>query len=82
MLGTDILAVEVTNISRNGIWLLVRNSEYFLPFEKFPWFSTHTVEEIVDVQELRENHFYWPKLDVDLTKEMIENPDNYPLVSQ
>ena len=35
--------VEVTNISRHGIWLLLDDRELFLPFEQFPWFEQATV---------------------------------------
>lgn len=31
--------VEVTNISNHGIWLYIKGTEYFLPFEDFPWFK-------------------------------------------
>jgi hypothetical protein len=33
-----ISAVEVTNVSQHGLWLLIHEKEIFLPFEKFPWF--------------------------------------------
>jgi hypothetical protein len=36
--GSSTLGVEVTNISKNGLWLLVGDTEHFLPFEEFPWF--------------------------------------------
>jgi len=32
------LAVEVTHISQNGIWLLLEDEELLLPYEQFPWF--------------------------------------------
>jgi hypothetical protein len=31
------------------------------------------------VEELMSGHFYWPDLDVDLTAEMIEHPERFPL---
>ena len=38
MPGTSTFPVEVTNVSRHGLWLLVGDEELFLPFEHFPWF--------------------------------------------
>lgn len=29
-----------------------------------------------------DGNYYWPALDVDLTKEMIEHPENFPLRSK
>ena len=44
--GTIISArnnVEVTFISKNGLILLVGDTEYYLPYGKFPWFKTASV---------------------------------------
>ena len=43
MLGTDTLAVEVTHLSSNGIWILIGDDELVLPYEYFPWFRHATV---------------------------------------
>ena len=74
--------VEVGNISRHGVWVLVKGREYFLPFEKFPWFEQATVKQIMDVQLLHGEHLYWPQLDVDLELGCLERPDEYPLIAQ
>lgn len=34
---------------------------------------------ILNVQEPFPEHFYWPDLDVDLTVEIIEHPERFPL---
>lgn len=81
MPGTATLAVEVTNISRHGFWVLLGDEELVLPFAQFPWFKKATVEQLADVQRPTENHLYWPELDVDLSVESIRNPDAFPLVS-
>ncbi len=79
MRGTATSAVEVTNISRHGFWLLVDDRELFLPFEKFPWFKKAAVGAILDVQRPHPDHLHWPQLDVDLTIDSIEFPERYPL---
>ncbi len=81
-LGTSDPEVEVTNISVNGIWLWTRDKEVFLPFEDFPWFRDAPVGKILNVEEPSEGHFYWPDLDVDLTEEIIEHPERFPLKMQ
>jgi len=76
--GTNTLQVEVTNISSHGIWLYVKNKEYFLSYSDFPWFQDKTVKKISNVEALSEDHFYWPDLDIDLSKDIIQNPSHYP----
>jgi hypothetical protein len=80
--GTSTLAVEVTNISKHGFWLLVEDRELFVPFAEFPWFSEAPISAILSVERPRTGHLYWPDLDVDLAEESIEHPERYPLVSR
>ena len=81
-IGKGISEVEVTNISPHGIWLYVKPKEYFLPFEKFPWFKKATIDEILEVEIIHNHHLRWEKLDIDLDLDSLENPDDYPLVYQ
>ena len=78
-LGKSTLAVEVTNISSHGIWLLMGEKEVFIPHEEFPWFKDVPIRKIVNVEESTPGHFYWPELDVDLGIETIEHPERFPL---
>ena len=73
--------VEVTNISAHGLWLFVRDHELFLSYDDFPWFQDQPVRSILNVEEQTPGHFHWPDIDVDLSEEMIEHPDRFPLVS-
>ena len=77
--GRCILETEVTNISTHGLWVLVGDKEYFLPFEQFPWFKDKTINDITKVESFGEGHLYWENLDVDLSVEMIEHPERFPL---
>jgi len=76
------LPVEVTNISRHGIWLLAGGRELFLPYQHFPWFKEQTVAAITHVEELSPGHFYWPDLDIDLSAEIIAHPEKFPLTAK
>jgi hypothetical protein len=80
--GKNTLEVEVTNISMHGFWLLLGEKEFFLPFNEFPWFKDARISEISDVTLINKKHLFWEKLDIDLTLNMIQNPQKYPLISK
>jgi hypothetical protein len=80
-LGQNISTVEVTNISSHGIWILAGEDEMFLPYEKFPWFKDVPIKQILNLEQPFMNHFYWPDLDVDLSTEIIKNPDRFPITN-
>jgi len=72
----------VTNISAHGIWILNHNGELFMSYDDFPWFKNQTINSIFNVEELSPGHYYWPDIDIDLTDEMIEYPERFPLAAQ
>ena len=78
--GKNTSNVEVTQISPNGIWVLIEDTEYFLPYEEFPWFQEATVAQTHNVRLLHGFHLRWPDLDVDLHLESLVNLKKYPLV--
>jgi hypothetical protein len=80
--GRSTSLVEVTDISKHGLWLLLGNKELFVPFQEFPWFRKATVAAIMNVELLEPSHLYWPDLDVDLAVESIEHPEKFPLISK
>ena len=73
------METEVTNISNHGLWILAGDKELFLPYEQFPWFKDKTINDITKVESFGEGHFYWENLDVDLSLDMIEHPERFPL---
>ena len=82
MHGNGILAVEVTNVSQQGLWVFIQNREYFLEYTLYPWFRNATIAQIMNVELLHDIHLYWPDLDVDLEIQSLENPQEYPLISK
>lgn len=78
-IGKDTLKVEVTNISMHGIWILISEREYFLPYVEFPWFKEAKIAEAINVKILNKTHLYWPDLDIDLDLEMLADVESYPL---
>ena len=77
--GKNTSKVEITNISEHGFWILLEGKEYFISFKKYPWFKNAKISCITNVKLFHRHHLYWPKLDVDLTTEILDNPDRYPL---
>ncbi len=75
------MEIEVTNISSHGLWILADEKEFFLSYEDFPWFKDKTVNDITKVESFEQRHLYWENLDVDLSLEMIEHPERFPLQS-
>ncbi len=80
--GSDISAVEVTNISKHGFRLLLGEDKVFLPFDTFPCFRDAPVGKILHVERPAEHHLYWPELDIDLEVESIFHPERFPLASK
>ena len=76
--GTTTSQIIVTDISPDGIWVLISDEEIFMPFEQFPWFRKATVEEILNVVEEHPGSYNWPDLDVDLGLDSIRHPEKYP----
>jgi Protein of unknown function (DUF2442) len=80
-LGSNTSAVEVTNVSPHGFWLLLGAEEIFISFEQFPWFKDAPVGKLFHVERPTEHHLYWPELDVDLAVESLSHPERFPLIS-
>lgn len=80
LLGANTSGVEVTNVSRHGIWILARSRELFMSFQDFPWFKDAPIGKITNVEEPSPGHFHWPDLDIDIGLRTIERPDDFPLI--
>jgi hypothetical protein len=79
--GKNIL-VNVENITPFGIWLFVKENEYFLSYGDYPYFKDQTLKSIQNVKLVHDYHLYWPDLDIDLEIDNFENPQKYPLKSK
>jgi hypothetical protein len=80
--GTNTLNSPVIRIEQGGFWLQEGGREYFVSFEQYPIFETATVAEIFDVETPFPGDFHWPQLDADIEIDMLEHPENYPLVAR
>ncbi len=78
----ESISVSVENITPFGVWIFVKEKEYFLSYKDYPYFKDQALSSIQNVQLLHGYHLYWPELDVDLEIDNLENPDKYPLKSK
>lgn len=79
--GTNISEIEVTNVSKHGVWLLIHDQEAFVSFEEFLWFKEAAIGKLLNVELPSPHHLYWPELDIDLAVESLFHPERFPLVS-
>jgi hypothetical protein len=78
--GRNILTAEIQIVSTQGIWILIKDKEFFLPFTEYPWFKKATIGQIFDVELYQGKHLHWPSLDVDLDIEILKHPEKYKLI--
>ena len=78
--GINTSNIEITQISLNGIWVLVNGEECFMSFDQFPWFRNATIAQIHNVELLHGTHLRWPDLDIDLHLDSLKNLVKYPLI--
>ena len=80
--GAGTSAVEVTNVSKHGFWILLDDEEMFLPFVEFPWFKEAPIGKLMSVERPSKNHLYWPDLDIDLSADSLRHPERFPLIAR
>jgi len=78
LVGDNISEVEVTHISLGGIWVLIDDKEYFVPFDMFPILRDATVAKIHNVRLARAGYLNWPALDLEVALESLGNPATVP----
>jgi hypothetical protein len=58
--------VEVTLITRHGLWLLTTNRELFVSFIEFPQFRNVPSIKLKHVAQLHSDILYWPDLHIEI----------------
>ncbi len=73
---------EILNISPFGMWVLMNKKEYFIDYSRYPWFKEANMREIGNVNIIGFNSgLHWPDLDIDVSVEALENPEQFPLIA-
>ena len=63
--------IKVTEITNTGFNIVIRTTEYFCPFDRFPWFHDKNPDDIRNV-EGDADHLFWDVLDVDLSEDSFK----------
>lgn len=71
--------VGVTMINARGILLFVGGKEYYLSYDRYPWFRNAKVSDVLDVTMPNEDSLRWDAIDVDLEIDSIIHPERYPI---
>jgi hypothetical protein len=64
----------------DGILVSVQGKDYFLSFERLPWFKTAKVSDIMNVVADGDDAICWETLDVGLEIDSLRHPEKYPMV--
>ena len=80
--GKNFSGCEVSAITPHGLWMLIHDKEYFLDFSTYPWFKKKNLEDIFEVILEHDHLVHWPKLDIDLSLEILEAPQRFPLLAK
>lgn len=78
--GTNILDWEITSINNLGIWILIENKEYFIPFADYQEFKNASLHQVLAVKFLPPSQLRWDEIDVDIELQALKQPEAFPLI--
>jgi len=64
----------------DGIFLTVYGDDYYLSYNRLPWFKNAKISDIFNVEMVGDYAIRWDNLDVDLEIDSLKYPERYPLV--
>lgn len=82
--GGGTFSAEVIRVDDEGIALKLGEepaAEFFLSYERYPWFRYGSEQDVKAVERWSEDHLHWEILDVDLHVGDLRSPERYPLTS-
>ena len=74
------ILVSVRSIMPDGIFLSVYGKDYYLSYNRLPWFRDAKISDIFNVSMMGDDAVRWESLDVDLEIDSLIYPEKYPLV--
>jgi len=78
--NTENTSVKILSINAEGISLSVAGKDYFISYNRVPWFRNARVNEIMNVTMMGRMGIRWEDLDIDLEIDSLEHPEKYPHV--
>ena len=78
--NTENISVKVLSINSEGVYLELAGKDYFISYNRVPWFRNARVSEIMNVSLMGRMGIRWEDLDVDLEIDSLEHPEKYPHV--
>lgn len=78
--NTDNTSVKVNSINSDGIFINAFGKDYFLSYNRLPWFKNAKVSDVLNVTILGKSAISWETLDVDIEIDSLNYPERYPLV--
>ena len=79
MSGTVTLTSEITNITKDGLWLLTLGDEYFVSFQDYPVLEHATIKQLNSFFEISPGQFHWADLDCDIELDALKHPEHFQL---
>ena len=78
--STETISVNVRSIMPDGIFLTLYGNDYYLSYNRLPWFRDAKISDIFNVKMIGDYGIRWDTLDVDLEIGSLKYPEKYPLV--
>jgi len=78
--NTKHTSVSVRSIMPDGIFLTVFDNDYYLSYNRLPWFRNAKISDIFNVAMMGDDAIRWDTLDIDLEIDSLKYPERYPLV--
>lgn len=78
--NSEDISVRVVSINADGIFINAFGRDYFLSYNRLPWFKNAKVSEILNVSSMGTTAISWNSLDVDIEIDSLNHPEKYPLV--
>lgn len=78
--GISTSACNVTGINDLGLWVLVIDKEYFIPFSDYPGFKDSSVNQILSIRFHPPSQLHWKEIDIDIELDALSQPSSFPLI--
>lgn len=78
--NTESTCVKVLSINTDGIFIDAFGKDYFISFNRLPWFRDAKVSDIMNVRNIGTMGIRWDAIDIDLELDSLIHPEKYPLI--